>query len=228
MISSFSTSRSRSRANWPGRGWASFPPDSASGSKRNALVARAATVRVLRRDRPQTIALPHPDYKPYNKSSPRLVYAPPRMPSIGATPARRCWRSEVGQLVSTRRGWAALLRARGPHLAIDFQPVEDALFAPRLHPRQRRALWLPAAGRGPRRIVLHSGMDAFAMVQPDSQVGDQPHEKHPEQGFRAIALPALGRAGSEAASRAPHDRSGRAGTAQARISAEAAESRRFG
>ncbi|MFZ1934762.1 MAG: N-6 DNA methylase [Thermoguttaceae bacterium] len=34
-------------------------------------------VRVLRRDRPQAIILPHPDYKPYNKSNGRIVYSPP-------------------------------------------------------------------------------------------------------------------------------------------------------
>jgi hypothetical protein len=34
-------------------------------------------VRVLQRDRPQTIVLPHQDYKPYNKSNAKIVYSPP-------------------------------------------------------------------------------------------------------------------------------------------------------
>jgi hypothetical protein len=34
-------------------------------------------VRVLRRDCPQTITLPNPDYKPYNKSNGKIVHSPP-------------------------------------------------------------------------------------------------------------------------------------------------------
>ncbi|MGA2063938.1 MAG: N-6 DNA methylase [Thermoguttaceae bacterium] len=34
-------------------------------------------VRVLRRQRPETIRLPHPNYRPYNKSNARIVYSPP-------------------------------------------------------------------------------------------------------------------------------------------------------
>jgi hypothetical protein len=34
-------------------------------------------VRVLRRDRPQVLRLPHPDYKPYNKSNAKIVYSAP-------------------------------------------------------------------------------------------------------------------------------------------------------
>ena len=37
----------------------------------------APCVRVVRRERPQTIRLPHPDYKPYNKSNAKIVYSPP-------------------------------------------------------------------------------------------------------------------------------------------------------
>jgi hypothetical protein len=34
-------------------------------------------VRVVPRGSPQTIRLPHPDYKPYNKSNAKIVFAPP-------------------------------------------------------------------------------------------------------------------------------------------------------
>ena len=34
-------------------------------------------LRILRRERPRTVRLPHPHYKPYNKSNARIVYAPP-------------------------------------------------------------------------------------------------------------------------------------------------------
>ncbi len=33
-------------------------------------------VRVVRRNKPQTIRLPHPDYKPYNKSNGKIVFSP--------------------------------------------------------------------------------------------------------------------------------------------------------
>ena len=48
--------------------------------KIGALQARGATrrcVRAVPRKAPLAVALPHPDYKPYNKSNGRIVYAPP-------------------------------------------------------------------------------------------------------------------------------------------------------
>ena len=33
-------------------------------------------MRVVRRNKPQTIRLPHPDYKPYNKSNAKIVFSP--------------------------------------------------------------------------------------------------------------------------------------------------------
>ena len=45
--------------------------------RNNAQGESRRCVRVLRRDRPQTVLLPHPDYKPYNKSNGKIVYSPP-------------------------------------------------------------------------------------------------------------------------------------------------------
>ncbi len=52
-------------------------------AKRAEIAARVCrgetrrTVRVLPRETPLVIPLPHPDYKPYNKASSAIVYAPP-------------------------------------------------------------------------------------------------------------------------------------------------------
>jgi hypothetical protein len=39
--------------------------------------ATRRNIRVIPRDRPDSLALPHPDYRPYNKASPGRLYSPP-------------------------------------------------------------------------------------------------------------------------------------------------------
>ena len=52
-------------------------------AKRAEIAARVCrgetrrTVRVVPRELPLTVPLPHPNYRPYNKASPAIIYAPP-------------------------------------------------------------------------------------------------------------------------------------------------------
>ena len=78
MILSSTKNRSRLKASWPVRGWASSRRGNRNRFGSQSVAARPAVACGLcARSRPLTIRLPHPDYKPYNKSNAKIVYSPP-------------------------------------------------------------------------------------------------------------------------------------------------------
>ena len=95
-------------------------------------------VRALRRERPLTIKLPHPDYKPYNKSNAKIVYSAPDHVVY--------WRNEGEAVLTFKKAGNWYLRGVGGQPFFEREGLTWQLVANRLKTR-----YLPAG------YILDSG-----------------------------------------------------------------------
>jgi hypothetical protein len=95
-------------------------------------------VRILRRERPRTIRLPHPDYKRYNRGNARIVYSPPDHVIY--------WRNEGEAVLAFKKSGNWYLRGVGGQPFFQREGLTWQLISSRLKPR-----YLPAG------YILDSG-----------------------------------------------------------------------